>query len=86
MEIAERTRRIEETLERLGVVIRREALPIESSISGGLCTLRGKPTLFLGEGASPAERLAILVTALRHLDTGDVYLPPAIRALIDEPV
>jgi hypothetical protein len=76
---------MEHALERLGVEIRHEPLAIgdEQDARGGLCVIRGRWMLFVPAGAALPERVALLVDALRRLPTDDLWLPPAIRALVE---
>lgn len=74
---------LEEALERLGVRVRREPLPIEARIGGGLCTIRGQRTLILVPDLAEADEVAIFASALRTLDTSQLWLPPAVRELLE---
>ena len=76
---------LEDALVRLGVSVRHEALPEGTRISGGLCSLRGEPVVFVTPDAPDMERVAVMVEALRKLDTRDMWLPPLLRELIDGP-
>ena len=81
---ADTVRALEEALERLDVVVRSEPLPEEARISGGFCVVRGKPTVFVAPDAPETERIAVLVDALRRLPTTEIWLPPAVRALLED--
>ena len=79
-------RMLEDALFRLGVAVRVENMPEESQLSGGFCLLRGKQQVFVSPRATLAERIAILVDALRQLDTDSIWLAPAVRErLLDSP-
>lgn len=75
-------RMLEEALDRLDVPIRVESMPEEAHLAGGLCFFRGKYTLYIAPRASSAERLEILLSALRQLDTDSIWLPPIVREMI----
>lgn len=70
---------LEQLARRLGVEVRREALPVP----GGLCQLRGRWTLFLDTALSVAEQVEVLVGALRRFDLSQVYVRPALRQLLE---
>ena len=74
---------LERALERLDVEVRREPLDEDLHVSGGLCLIRGQRVVIISDAASAPERIAVLVDALRRLPTDDLWLPPAIRALVD---
>jgi hypothetical protein len=80
-----------EQLERLGqtlgIQIRyeclgedREGLPIRS----GLCRLHKRRILLIENRLSVAQKCDVLVKAFKTLDSIDVFVPPAIRRLIDD--
>jgi hypothetical protein len=71
---------LEELLERLGIELRREALPGQ----GGLCEVRGKKMLFVSRMLPPGEQVELMVQALRGLDLSGVYLRPALRELLGD--
>jgi len=73
---------MEQALLRLGVEIRREPLVEGARLTGGLCTLSGRPVLILPDDASLPERLAVLADALRRLPTDDLWLAPAVRRIL----
>jgi hypothetical protein len=74
---------LEEALERLEVEVRIESMPEESHISGGFCTVHGKREVILSPRATVAERIDVLADALRQLDTEAIWLPPAVRRLVE---
>ena len=74
-----------DALARLEVDVRNEPLPESPIGAGGLCTLRGRRTLFLDPRAHPRDQTAALVRALRALPTDEIFLHPALRALLDAP-
>ncbi len=75
-------RMLEDALFRLGVTVRVESMPEESRLSGGSCRICGKQEVFVSPRATLAERIAILVEALRQLDTDSIWLAPAVRERI----
>ena len=77
---------LEDALLRLGVSVRVENMPEESRLSGGTCLVRGKQEVFISPRATLAERIAVLVEALRQLDTDSIWLAPAVReCILDSP-
>ncbi len=77
--------RLEELADTLGVPIRYERIPDEEEfiISGGLCRLRGNPVVIINSRASTKNKIRALISALRQFDLNDVYIRPALRALLD---
>ena len=79
--------RLEAVAEKLGVRVRYEPLAAEDetvSIRGGLCRLRGDRMILVDSRLAPAERCLCLAEALGGFDLRGVFLPPAVRALIEE--
>ena len=70
-----------DTLKRLGVKVRVEV--VEDS-SGGFCRLDKEPLVVVSPGLLQSTRCEIFISALRKLDTSGIYLPPAIRDLLEE--
>ncbi len=69
----------------LGIEVRYEKIPQDDvTISGGLCRLKGKSVIVIDARASSKERVRILVQALRPFDLTDVYIRPALRALLEK--
>jgi hypothetical protein len=75
---------LEDALGRLGIAVRREKMPEEARIAGGLCVVRGRLELIISPSASASERIEVLAGALRRMDTESIWLPPAIRELIEK--
>ena len=73
---------LEEALSRLKVVIREEEPPGEAA--GGLCVIRGTPTLFLRPFLRPVDRIAVMAKALGRLGTDGIWLPPLVRRRVEE--
>ncbi len=74
---------LEDALARLEVPLRVDSMPADARSSGGLVRLRGAHVVIVSARASTAERIDVLVRALRQLDTSTLYLPPAVRARLD---
>jgi hypothetical protein len=67
-------------LEKLGVVVREEALPEASA--GGLARVGSQRWCFVPRDAGGPARRTILVEALRRMPTEDLFLHPRVRALL----
>lgn len=74
---------LEEGLRKLGVEVRIVDIPSDARVQGGLCTIRGARVVLVSAMAPPAERISILVRALASLDSESIYLPPAVRELLE---
>jgi hypothetical protein len=66
---------------RRGLRVRREAMTRGVS-SGGMCVLKGVPTVFVDDRASIDAQIEVLATVLRRLDWTDVVVPSAVRSLL----
>lgn len=66
---------------RRGLTVRREAMTRGVS-GGGLAVVKGVPTLFVDDRASVDAQIEIVATALRRFDWSEVFLAPAVRALL----
>jgi hypothetical protein len=82
---ADLVRLLHDALGRLGIAVRVEPMPEEARLAGGYCVVRGKPELFLAPTASLAAQRETLIEALRAVGTEHVWLPPALRALVEGP-
>jgi len=71
-----------DTLERLGVTVRRELM--EDS-SGGYCRLGEDPVVVYPPGLSISKRIELFIEVLRKMDTSGIYLPPVVRDKIESP-
>jgi hypothetical protein len=78
---------LEELLARLGVDVRSESFDPkmfhDTSTRGGLCRLRNRTVVLVDSRAPLVERIAVLATAAASLDTESVYVPPAVREVIE---
>jgi len=69
-------------LGRLGIPVRREHL---GGAGGGICTIRGARVMFDDLDADRVTRVESAAKALGSLpDSESVYIPPAIRDLIEQ--
>lgn len=75
---------LEEAMSRLGIPIRRERMPEEAAIGGGLCLVHGKLTVIISPSISVTEKIELFARALRKLDTESIWLPPAVRELLEK--
>ncbi len=73
--------------ESLGVSVRRLPGGAGGDHPGGaLVRLKGRDVLFLESDATVSDRIAVAAAALRgRAELDDMYLPPELRELIDEP-
>ncbi len=67
-----------------GVTVRREAMTRGTS-AGGMCVLKGVPTVFIDERANLDAQVEILARALRHYDWSEAELDPALRTILTRP-
>ena len=72
---------LRDILHRLGVRIRVEQL---EDGNGGFCKLDQEPLVVLSMTSTRKQRIDILISALRRLDTTGIFIPPAIRDLLEE--
>jgi hypothetical protein len=76
---------LEELAGRLEIAIRYEnVITEESSVSGGLCRLKGEYVLIIHSQAAVEEKIRILLEALKTFPIGDLYVKPVIRELLEE--
>jgi hypothetical protein len=77
---------LEELAKGFGIQFRYEPIIFEEetiNVAGGLCKLRGKPLLIINSKATEKDKIKIFVQALRCFDLDQIYIKPAIRALLD---
>jgi len=78
---------LEELLARLGVVVRSESFDPrvfgDNSSRGGLCRLHDRTVVLVDARAPLVERVAVLAAAAACLDTESVFVPPAVREVIE---
>ena len=51
--------------------------------SGGLCRYGGKTCLLINSQLSPPERLALIAAELASLPTGQIFVRPQVRELLE---
>jgi hypothetical protein len=79
--------RLEAVADKLGVRVRYEPLATDDeavSIRGGLCRVRGDRMILIDSRLAVAERCLCLAEALGGFDLSRIFLPPAVRALVEE--
>jgi hypothetical protein len=77
---------LEELAKGFGVQCRYEPISFEEetiNVVGGLCKLRGKLLLIINSKAAERDKIKIFVQALRRFELEQIYIKPAIRALLD---
>ena len=71
---------------KLGIEVRYENLtPRDDVVSsrGGLCRLHDLKIIIIHDELGPEDRCDVLAGALAMLDLSEIYLPPAIRVVIE---
>ena len=66
-------------LDKLGVEVRVQRLPDEAQVLGGVCRIQGRLTVFVSPRAPVADRLALVLDALRRSDHESIWLAPLLR-------
>lgn len=82
-----RLRLLMDAADRLGIRVRTEKLTVDDDLPrprSGLVRLAGKPMIILDRGLSPEVRARTLAEALSGLDLNGVFLPPAVREMVEE--
>jgi hypothetical protein len=75
---------LETTAARLGVEIRYENLTLPCGrTQGGYCKFEGKPLIIIDKKLSQRRKIAIIAKGLRRIDVGSVFVPPAVRRVLD---
>jgi len=75
---------LEEIAERLGVQLRYDDLGRNGiRTEGGFCRVLGRPVIFLNRKDSPRRTILVLAKALHKLDLEGVFIPPAVRRIIE---
>ena len=72
--------------QRLGFEIRTSPLTPkdqELTVRSGSCILRGRRLILLDRGAPAREKCTALIAALRNQDLSGIFVPPAVRQLLD---
>lgn len=75
---------LEEIAARLGVQLRYDDLGRNGiRTEGGLCRVLGQPVIFLNRRDSTRRTILVLARSLRKLDLEGVFIPPAVRKIIE---
>jgi hypothetical protein len=70
---------------KLEISVREENLNTEeSSSAGGLCRVEGKYILMLNSKSPLKEKNRVMIRALQQFDLHEIYIKPAVRALLEE--
>jgi hypothetical protein len=56
----------------------------ESHRTGGLCRIKGKYVLIMHSRLTVKEKIGVITRTLKGFETGDVYVAPVIRELLDK--
>ena len=76
---------MEELAGKLGIEIRYGNIGIEDSRRmGGLCRVQGKYFLIMHSRLTVKEKIGTIAKTLKGFETGDVYVIPVIRELLDK--
>ena len=78
---------LEAAADQLGIQVRYESLDDgsgEMRLRSGACRIRGRDVIIVEKDLSPIQKGDVLVAALKRFDFSGVYLPPAVRARLDE--
>lgn len=67
-----------------GVAVRKEPMSRGTS-GGGLCVLKGVPTVFVDDRASVDAQIEVLAAALRRWDWSDAEVDPAVKSVLGRP-
>lgn len=75
---------LEELAEKLNLQVKYENLRKHHIFSrGGLCRLQEDHILLIESALNLSEKIDMLAEALTHHDLEDMYMPPAVRKLLD---
>ncbi len=76
---------LETVAARLGIALRVERLGAEVlGRRGGLCRIRGRTVILVDESLPIADRISVLAEALSAFDVSSIYVPPVVRARIED--
>lgn len=73
-------RELEDALRKMDVRVRRE----RGTFRGGRCTVAGREVVVLNKLHPPEAQLVVLAESLRELPHDDLYLRPAVRAVLED--
>jgi len=74
-------------VQRLGFEVRRTPLnprDQEHTARSGACVLRGRRLILLDRAAPPGDQVSALARALRAENLEGIFVPPAVRQLLDD--
>jgi hypothetical protein len=75
---------LEQIANRLGVDLRYENLGIGGIRSdGGYCRVSGKPMILINRKDSRRKKIMILAKSLKRLNLEGIFIPPAVRKILD---
>ncbi|MDD5307751.1 MAG: hypothetical protein PHU25_10565 [Deltaproteobacteria bacterium] len=77
---------LEAVAAKLGVEVRFEALGQDGDAAptrGGLCRVKGEDVIYVDSRLSPPDMCRVLAEALSHFDLSDMFMPPAVRRLVE---
>jgi len=75
---------LEDVATRLGVALRYENFSIVGIRSdGGFCKVGGKPMILLNRKDSRRRKIQILARSLNKLNLEGIFIPPAVRNVIE---
>jgi len=80
MKTTEIVRELEEAVQQLGVIVRRE----RGNFRGGYCIRDDEEILMLNRSHPPEIHLSVLATALKDLPVDTVFLRPAVRRALED--
>jgi hypothetical protein len=76
---------LRQVFEKLGVEVREQYLSSEMGRAGsGLVRIRSRKIFYLDQTLELPEKINIMVETLRGFDLEGIFLPPYIRALVEE--
>jgi hypothetical protein len=71
---------LEKIVESLGIQLRYE----KGDFAGGHCIVENQQMLFVPSALPPAQRVKVLARELAQMNLENVFIVPALRAVIDE--
>lgn len=75
---------LEDIAARLDVEVRYEEFGRNGiRTEGGLCRVLGRPVILLNRKDPPRRTILVLARSLRKLDLEGVFIPPAVRRIIE---
>jgi hypothetical protein len=77
---------LEAVAAKLSVEVRFEALGQEGDAAptrGGLCRVKDEELIYVDSRLSAPDKCRVLAEALSHFDLGGLFMPPAVRRLVE---